>query len=169
VLGHDDLDYLRKLSVFAALRDDVVATIGEHARRTDCAAGEVVFEEGTPAKEMVIVLDGKLEIVKQGRNGQEARIAVIGSGDVVGEMSLVDIQPRSAEVRAVTASSLVVLSHADIANVYRQHPASYALLVLNIAREISIRLRRMDSMLANLITEIDEVTGTRIRRVFDDE
>ncbi len=164
MLSDNDLAYLKDVSLFAALSDSVVAQIGKHATQREFAAGEVVFEEGTPAKEMIIVIAGKLEVFKTGRNGREARIAMLGPGDVVGEMSLVDIQPRSAAVRVIDPASVVVLSHADIASVYREDPQSYTLLVLNIAREISIRLRRMDQMLANITTEIAEVTGTHVSR-----
>ena len=161
---NDELAYLKEVSVFAALSDEVLTLIGQCAKRVEIEAGKVLFAEGDLANEMVVVLKGGLEVYKRGRNGLEARIAVLGPGDVVGEMSLVDIQPRSADVRAVEATSVVTVSHADIANVYREDPQSYTLMVLNIAREISIRLRRMDNMLANVTTELSDVTGTRIDR-----
>jgi CRP/FNR family transcriptional regulator, cyclic AMP receptor protein len=168
VLSGTELDYLRQVSVFAALSDSVLEQIGQCARRQEIAAGAALFEEGEPAKEMVVVLSGKLEVYKRGRNRRLARIAVLGPGDVVGEMSLVDIQPRSAAVRALEPTAMAVLSHGDIGNVYREDPRSYTLLVLNIAREISIRLRRMDQMLANIATEIQEVTSTPLSRAGDD-
>lgn len=163
-MSNDDLAYLNKVSVFAGLSDEVMKLIGKCSNRVEIEAGKVLFAEGDLAKEMVVVLEGRLEVYKRGRNGLEARIAVLGPGDVVGEMSLVDIQPRSADVRAAEATSFVTVSHADIANVYREDPQSYTLMVLNIAREISIRLRRMDDMLANVTTELSDVTGTHLRR-----
>lgn len=169
VLADDDLAYLKKVSVFAAVSDDVLKLIGKCARRVEIEAGKVLFAEGDLAKEMVVVLEGRLEVYKRGRNGLEARIAILGPGDVVGEMSLVDIQPRSADVRAAEATSFVTVSHADIANVYREDPESYTLMVLNIAREISIRLRRMDDLLANVTTELLDVTGTRMDRGIKEE
>lgn len=164
MLSNDELDYLKKVSVFAALSSEVLALIGTCAKRVEIEAGKVLFSEGDLANEMVVVLEGCLEVYKRGRNGLEARLAVLGPGDVVGEMSLVDIQPRSANVRAAEDSSVVTVSHADIAKVYREDPESYTLMVLNIAREISIRLRRMDDMLANVSTELSDVTGTLLDR-----
>ncbi len=164
MLSNDELAYLKEVSVFAALSDDVLKLIGKCAKRVEIEAGNVLFAEGDLAKEMVVVLEGCLEVYKRGRNGLEARIAVLGPGDVVGEMSLVDIQPRSAEVRAAEATAFVSVSHVDIAKVYREDPESYTLMVLNIAREISIRLRRMDDLLANVTTELCDVTGTRLDR-----
>jgi CRP-like cAMP-binding protein len=65
-------------------------------------------------------------------------------------MSLIDIQPRSATARTLSPASLFRLSHADIARLYKAHPQVYTMLVMNIAREISRRLRVADQVLANL-------------------
>lgn len=165
MLNEQDLEFLRGLSVFAGLREDVVTTIGEHANRIDIADDRILFREGEPAKEMLVVLDGLLEVVKESITGAEECIATLGPGDVAGEMSLVDIQPRSAAVRAIAPASVVVLSHADLATVYREDKQSYTLLVLNIAREISLRLRKLDSSLANIMSEIRSVTSTHHSRM----
>jgi CRP-like cAMP-binding protein len=160
VLSKDDVDYLRGLSVFAGLSGEVVESIGAHARRVDVLGRDVLLTEGEPAKEMLVVLAGKLQVVKRNADGREAILATLGPGSVAGEMSLIDIQPRSAEVRAVGPASVVVLGHADIATIYREDQKSYTLLVLNIAREISLRLRRLDALLANLVFEIGDVTSS---------
>ena len=65
---------------------------------------------------------------------------------------------QSADVRVVGPTSVAVLSHADIAKVYADDIRSYTLLVLNIAREISLRLRRLDAMLANVMLEIEDAS-----------
>jgi CRP-like cAMP-binding protein len=158
VLSAEDLDYLRRLSVFAGLSSQVVESIGAHARRVDVEANEVLLHEGEPAKEMLVVLSGTLEVVKRTADGREARLATLAPGEVAGEMSLIDIQPRSADVRAIGPASVVVLGHGDIATIYREDQKSYTLLVLNIAREISLRLRRLDELLATLVFAIGDVT-----------
>jgi CRP-like cAMP-binding protein len=116
-----------------------------------------IFNEGEPAKEMVVVLRGELEVRKRGKEGGDARIATLRPGDVAGEMSLIDIQPRSAGVRALGPAALVVLTHADLATLYREDSKAYTIFVMNIAREISRRLRRVDELLANLLLEVQDV------------
>lgn len=161
MLTKDEVEYLRGLSVFAGLPSGIVETIGKHATRVDREGGEVLLKEGEPAKEMLVVLSGSLAVLKRCRRGRVARIARLQPGAVVGEMSLIDIQPRSAEVRTEGAASVAVLRHADIANIYREDQKSYTLLLLNIAREISLRLRRLDGLVAELMCEIDSVTTAR--------
>ncbi len=158
-----DLEFLSSLSIFAGLRPEVVSQLVGTAERIELAPGEVLFEEDAPAAEMLVMREGRVDVVKSALGG-EACIATLGPGDVVGEMSLIDIQPRSAAVRAVEKSTVVVLKHAVMATLYREDPASFTLLVLNISREISLRLRRLDKLLATVMVEIDAVTSSRAHR-----
>ena len=142
MLSKQDIEYVRTVSILAALDDDVVARIVRLASKHTYAKGDLVYQEGEPAKEMIVVLSGRLEIFKRGRNGREARIAALVPGDVVGEMSLVDIQPRSAAVRATEDTAVFVLTHADLAAVYREDPHAYTLLLLNLAKALAGKLAR---------------------------
>ena len=159
MLSESDLEFMSKVPIFAALSPEAMQRIAVLARRMVLDKAGAIFHEGEPAKEMVVVLEGDLEVRKKGRSGAEAVIATLHPGDVAGEMSLIDIQPRSAAVRAVEPTSIMVLSHGDIARVYREDPHAFTLLVLNISREISLRLRRVDAMLANIMLEIRDATG----------
>ncbi len=73
---------------------------------------------------------------------------MLGPGDWFGEMSIVDIQPRSATVRTLAPSRLLRISAADLDALYRYDLRSYSLIVLNLARELSRRLRVADGILA---------------------
>ncbi len=169
MLDGTDLEFLRGLSIFAGLPADVLDTIAAHARRVELTAGEVLFVEGEPAKDLLVVRQGMLEVVKRPSRGGEVCIAALSAGDVAGEMSLLDIQPRSAAVRAADTAIVIVIGHGDLAGIYREDKASYTLLVMNIAREISLRLRRVDTVLANIMAEIGTVTGTSGRALDADE
>lgn len=164
MLNKKDLDFLGGLSLFAGLRGDVLERIGKHALRLDMAEDRLLFREGEPAKEMVVVISGQLDVIKRADNGEEVCIATLGPGDVAGEMSLFDIQPRSANVWARAPASMVVLGHGDLAALYREDKQSYTLLVLNIAREVSIRLRRLDAAMANVMGQIQAATRSSTER-----
>ena len=159
VLGTRDIEFLSSLSMCAGLRPEAMARIGQASRRLDLGAGQILFREGEAAKEMAVVLSGALKVMKRAESGVEVCIAVLEPGDVVGEMSLFDIQPRSADVWAHAPASVVLLHHGLLADLYREDPQSYTLLVLNIAREISIRLRRLDTVMADIMGHIQSVTG----------
>jgi CRP-like cAMP-binding protein len=99
---------------------------------------------------MYVVRDGELQNLKHGKGGTEYRLATLKAGDVVGEMSLIDIQPRSATARALGQATLYALDLSEIAKLYSSDVEAYALLVLNIAREISRRLRVADEAMTNM-------------------
>jgi CRP-like cAMP-binding protein len=153
----EELEVMARVPIFAALPPTALRRLGDLARHVEVEGPTSIFVEGESASEMVIVLRGELEVRKCGRGGHDARIATLKSGDVAGEMSLIDIQPRSASVRAMGPATLLVITHADLAALYREDLESYTILVLNIAREISRRLRRADSILADILIDVQDV------------
>jgi CRP/FNR family cyclic AMP-dependent transcriptional regulator len=145
-----DRAFLTQTPIFAGLPERALDRIVDVAHAVHLAPGAEVFSEGEPARNMLVVRQGELEICKRGRNGAEFCLAVLHPGDCVGEMSLIDIQPRSATVRALDAVALYVLDHAEVAKLYQTDLEVYTLLVLNIAREISRRLRIADQVLVDM-------------------
>ena len=97
------------------------------------------------------MLYGELEVLKRSRAGVDARVSVLGDGDWFGEMSVLDLQPRSASVRTLATCRLLIVSRADLDTLYRRDAKAYSLVVLNMARELCRRLRVADGVLADLI------------------
>src|SRR5258706_7146075 len=91
---------LRNIGLFGALSDEVLEFLCTMLTLQSPAAGDMLFREGDEARAMFVVLNGEVEVMKRSRNGVDARVAVLGPGDWFGEMGVVDIQPRSATVRA---------------------------------------------------------------------
>jgi CRP/FNR family cyclic AMP-dependent transcriptional regulator len=145
---------LRNIGLFGALSDDVLAHLAETLSVERPAPGHTLFREGDEASAMYVVISGEIEVVKRSRGGVDARVAVLGPGDWFGEMSIVDIQPRSATVRALAPCRLVRITPADLDALYRFDLRSYAIVVLNLARELSRRLRVADGILADLIANV---------------
>jgi CRP/FNR family cyclic AMP-dependent transcriptional regulator len=145
---------LRNIGLFGALSDDVLTFLGGMLTVVHPSIGEFVFREGDEANAMYAVLAGEMEVSKKSRGGIDARVAMLGPGDWFGEMSIVDIQPRSASVRAVAPGRLVRFTAADLDALYRHDVRSYSIIILNIARELSRRLRVADGILADLIANV---------------
>ncbi len=124
-------------------------------------AGEVVFREGEEARDMFVVLSGEIEVLKRSKRGVDARVALLGPGDWFGEMSILDVQPRSATVRALAPSRLLRITSADLDALYRFDVKAYSLIVLNLARELSRRLRVADGILADFIANVMDSYLTR--------
>jgi len=152
-----DRDFLARTPIFAGLPGRVIDLIAGSIRLVNAVAGELLLREGDPARSMFVVRDGEIEIFKRGKDGTEQTLAILKQGDCLGEMSLIDIQPRSATARARGAAALYVLELAEIAKLYGSDVEAYALLVLNISREISRRLRCADELIVSLGVTADAV------------
>ncbi|MGC2854149.1 cyclic nucleotide-binding domain-containing protein [Novispirillum sp. DQ9] len=99
--------------------------------------GERLFREGDPAECAYVIVDGRVEISKAVRDDTHV-LAVVGKGEIVGEMSLIDDQPRSATARAVGSVTCIVVSRAAFqAKLDRMDPVTRRLLTkfVGIARQ----------------------------------
>ncbi len=141
---------LREIALFGALSDEVLDRLAATLTVLHTEAGAFVFREGDTAREFFVVLDGEIEILKSSKSGLESRVALLGPGDCFGEMSIIDLLPRSASARAVAPTRLVRVGSDDMDALYRFDLKSYTLIVLNIARDLSRRLRVTDSLLADI-------------------
>lgn len=140
---------LREIGLFGALSDDVLDNLARRLKTSTVAPGDEIFREGHAfAREMYVVLEGEMEVSKRGRR-KDVRIAILGPNDWFGEMSMIDMQPRSATVRALAPSRLLRVTSEDLDDLYRSDLKSYTLIVLNIARGMSRRLRVIDAIAAD--------------------
>jgi CRP/FNR family cyclic AMP-dependent transcriptional regulator len=147
---------LRDQALFGALSEDALGYLAQELRVVCPQAGDVVFREGDEARDMFVVLRGEMEVLKASRLDTEVRVAILGPGDWFGEMGLVDVQRRSATVRALAPAQLLRISSQDLDALYRYDLKAYALIVLNIARELSRRLRVADGILADFTANVME-------------
>ena len=155
---------LREIGLFGGLDDATLKTLASELAVQEVTAGHVVFKEGEDGREMFVVLDGELEVLKHSKRHREARVAILGPGDWFGEMSILDVLPRSATIRAIAPTRLMRLTAHDLDLLYRRDLKAYSLFVLNVAREMSRRLRVADGLLAELVANvIDEYHGKRPR------
>jgi CRP-like cAMP-binding protein len=152
---------LREIGLFGALPDEVLAHLAKTLKSFRVIPGETLFREGDGGgREMFVVLDGEVEVTKKSRRGRDVRVAILGPSDWFGEMSVLDMQARSATVRAIGPSRLLRFTSEDMDNLYRFDLKSYALVVLNIARDLSRRLRVTDGILADFtVNVLDEYVG----------
>ncbi len=153
---------LREIGIFGGLSDDVLTRLVEKLKPIRVMPGDLLFKEGDAARELYVVIDGEVEVLKKSRRSRDVRVAILGPNDSFGEMSIIDVQPRSATVRAVGPSRLLKMTSEDLDQLYRNDLKSYALITLNIARELSRRLRVTDGILADFTANLlDEYVKTK--------
>jgi CRP-like cAMP-binding protein len=109
--------------------------------------GQPVFREGELGEELYCVLSGTVEIVKTAK-GARKRLAVLGEGDIFGELGLVTKKGRMASAIAVTNSELLGISEKGLIKLRKKHPEIATKLFLNLFRIITARLRSLIAPMA---------------------
>ena len=126
--------------------DLLVSTLIERCFDVDAT----VVAEGEPGRSMFIVQSGELAVIKRGNSGRVIRIAGFKPGDFFGEMTLVEMQNRSATVVAETPTVLYELTAPNLYRYYKVDIEAYVFVMQNISRELCRRLRRADNLIAQL-------------------
>jgi CRP/FNR family transcriptional regulator, cyclic AMP receptor protein len=137
---------LGKLPLFGGLPEDALRAFADQAEVVTLEPGATLFHEEEPARTLYVLESGALEVVKKRGDG-EVQLSRVRPGESFGEMSFIDMQPRSATVRALSPSSLWMWPYASFHERYCKDSKCYTLLVMNMARELSRRLRRADDLI----------------------
>jgi len=126
------------------LRPDTLAYLAELAEPVSCPPGKVIVREGELSNAFYVLEEGAVEIIKHLDSSEPFLLAVLEAGDFFGEMSFLECQARSASVRAKEQSTLHLIRSTDLLKLFRKDPAQYAIIILNIARDLSRRLHALD-------------------------
>jgi CRP/FNR family transcriptional regulator, cyclic AMP receptor protein len=132
------------IPIFEGLDKETLNYLWEQVEKTDVPAGTVVVREGEPGNRLYLIAAGFVRVCKRFDQPDEVELAGLTEGDFFGEMCVLETLPRAATVQAVTEVVLYSLSSAFFSNLQSKNPAQYSILLLNIARDLSRRLRALD-------------------------
>ncbi len=144
-------DGLQEYSIFGGLDKDQLAYIATLLKEDHYAPGQVILKEGELNNKVYFINQGTVRVDKfrcgeDGASGcSTAHIANLVVGDTFGEMELIDIQPCIATVTASEEVSVLTLSNVDFYALRKKDMKAFTLVIMNLARDISRRLRVMDS------------------------
>jgi CRP-like cAMP-binding protein len=135
---------LQKMPIFGGIREDILEFILETAEIVSIPAGHYFFCEDETGNSMFVLEKGEVAVVKSWQD-HEYQLMELHKGDCFGEMSLIDLGPRTASVLALEDCSAIKLSNANILRIYQKDLEQFTMIQMNMGREVSRRLRRMDS------------------------
>lgn len=145
-------EFLQTHALFGGICDEDIAQIIPLLKEEHFVKGDMIIKEGDEGDMLHFIVEGSVEVIKHidcDNKGSCRQLAVFGPGETFGEMELIDIQKRSASVRALEDVKALTLSSRDMYKLYHSNLKAYTMIILNIAREISRRLRRMDLVVAH--------------------
>jgi CRP/FNR family transcriptional regulator, cyclic AMP receptor protein len=151
------LALLQAMPIFGALRDDALECLLEDAPYVDHVRGEFYFREGDSAQCMYVIERGAVEVLKRW-DGGDWPLHQLHAGDCFGEMALMDFFPRSASVRVVEDCRAIEIATAALHRLAERDMEQFALIQMNIGREVCRRLRATDELLFRVRRGVPLVT-----------
>ena len=140
------IELLQRMPIFGAIRDDSLQLLTEQAKQVAVRSGEFFFHERDQADSMFVLESGSVLVIKSWQ-GRDLVLHSLGAGDCFGEMALMDLCPRSASVRADEDCLAIELGASDLLQLFERDAEQFALIQMNIGREVCRRLRATDELL----------------------
>ena len=140
------IELLQQMPIFGAIDDVALEFLLDAVPSVTVAQGSFFFHERDPAHCMYVLESGRVAVLKEWE-GRELLLRHLDAGDCFGEMALLDLFPRSAAVRAETDCRAMALTPDHLYRLYERDAKPFALIQMNIGREMSRRLRVADDQL----------------------
>lgn len=144
-------NFLRQNILFSILTDGQLQQLTNISSEINLSAGAYLFHEGDSSKEIFIILEGQVEIIKLDKISQRTHIiSRLAPGETVGELTLFDQGPRSASIRANTPVRLLSIPFDTLKILAEQNP-NFNKVLLNIANNLSSRLRQTNDFITQTL------------------
>ena len=156
-----DDDVVRQAPLFAALDAEAASALKSTMTTVELGRGEILFHEGDPGDRLYVIVDGKVKLGRASGDGRENLLAILGPGEMFGELSLFDPGPRNATATAVADTTLIGLGSDDLGSWLDGRPDVSRQLLSALAR----RLRRTNEALADLV--FSDVPGRVAKALLD--
>jgi CRP-like cAMP-binding protein len=156
-----DDEVVRQAPLFAALDEEASNALLATMTRVEVPRGETIFHEGDPGDRLYVIVEGKIKLGRASGDGRENLLAVLGPGEMFGELSLFDPGSRNATGTAVADSVLVGMGSDDLDAWLRGRPD----VARHLLRALARRLRRTNEALADLV--FSDVPGRVAKALLD--
>ena len=145
---------LQRYSLFGGLLPDQINQILHLVSEVSYKSGDLIIAEGTPNDKIHFILEGSVAVVKHG-----ITLTVLGEGDTFGEMEVLDIMPSAATIKVLVDTTAISISNRALREIHRIDVDSFSLVIMNLARDLSRRLRRMDD---KIVFNSDEYSNSAV-------
>jgi CRP/FNR family cyclic AMP-dependent transcriptional regulator len=149
------IELLQSMPIFGGVRANILEFLLGLCPVESAPKNAFFFREGDQADSMFVLEEGQAAVLKSWR-GQDHLLHTLKQGDCFGEMAVMDLAPRSASVRAVEDCTAIRISAANLYRVYSQDLKQFALIQMNMGREVCRRLRELDNRLLSARMETPE-------------
>ncbi len=138
-------ELLRQLPLLEGLGPDDLAIVAAHVSRLELERGETLLVEGEPNDRLISVVSGRLKVWRRG-GVEEIVLAEVGPGEVLGELTVLEPGPASANVTALEPSILVALAGRDLERLEAARPRAAATIYRRLALMLAHRVAQANRL-----------------------
>ena len=138
---------IEQAQLFADLSGAEVEELAAYMQAYEAPRGTVIFREGDKGSFLCVVVEGRVDILKENLERERKHIATVRPGKSMGEMSVIDDQPHSATAVAATDTRLLMLTKHRFQRLTQERPALGLKILWRLARLVSFRLRQTTGVL----------------------
>lgn len=146
------IDLLKQLEVFKNVKEEHIALVLPICRSTHFFKGETIIEDNTFGDELYVIINGEVSIQLEAITPHfDVAITKLCQGQVIGELALIDNEPRSAKATCLTNCECLVISGKELRKIFDLNPEMGYRVMHNLAKIISGRIRKTNRRLLNVV------------------
>jgi len=135
---------LQKYALFGGLTEEQIEIILPVMVEENFAPGAIIITEGEPNDRLFFILEGQVAVFKK-----DVSLACFREGDTFGEMEILDVMPSAASIKALTQVKTMTISNRSMRDIYKKDLTAFTIVLMNLARDLVRRLRKMDEKYAS--------------------
>ena len=141
-----NLDLIRRVPLFALLAPALAEALANAVEKRRFRRGELIVEQGKKQDALFIMLAGRARVVVTDAKAREVILATLHPGDYIGEMSLIDQEPHSANVEAEVQTDALVLAGSDFTRCLLENPSTVSAVMRGLVQRLRSADRKIESL-----------------------
>jgi CRP/FNR family cyclic AMP-dependent transcriptional regulator len=152
-------EMIAETQLFSDLSWPEIESLAAFVQCYEVPAGICIFSEGEPGNYLCLLITGQIAIEKEDQDGVSKQLVVITRGKTVGEMSIIDGEPRSATCTALSDSVVLLLTKENYQRLIKERPGLAITILSRVAKLMSQRLRALSGQLVEHLEDVDDDSG----------
>jgi CRP-like cAMP-binding protein len=136
---------LQKYSLFGGLLEEQIQAIIPLMKEEKYNPGDLIITEGNTNDKIFFIIEGQVSVSKKG-----VELSRFGEGEAFGEMEVLDAVSAAASIKSISQVTTLSISNKALREIYKMDVKVFALMLMNLARDLCRRLRKSDEKLASL-------------------
>ena len=146
-------DMIATTQIFGDFEWHDIEVLADYMQAYEASDGTTLFHEGEAGNYLCLIIKGKVSIYKEDQHEKEKIVSTISAGKTLGEMAIIDGEPRSATAVVAGPATLGILTKSNFLRIVSEKPALAARILMKVSRLLSQRLRQTSGLLVDYLED----------------